>query len=573
MRITIILLVICVSALVVCGCSDVNPGLPSISDNGFDQPPGDGHGRISFGQYTVHLDPQSNSGYVTPSRESASHLNIEGYLTKWPCVNCFKVENLKFLPGNQVECDIILTFPLVDPVFTVFDVKVIAVFPADEYFYGTGISYALENRDGLTAILDHPSIPGTINGYKAYNKSDERRSFGPGDVLIEHFLVKLPDEPFGFDIAIDANWGPNDGINFPIENNCPEVRELAAFVLGSLNSQGGSGELNAIMYDYQGTDTIWAVIAYCEQLFNNPIRLEFSYGDGHFAVYDATISNEKLANPGFYNIAIKASDVENANYSYDVSSYFVLPVEVETGDVEITLNEDKNYKTPGNIYDFLSYSGAADHNLIDYFDHNGPWDFRNLHFTSTATRSILPVNDPEVALFGSDFPSAVHYVKNSGNFGFSDGLYFQPEKYDFSKNLLVPLGFYEEEHFLGSVVFQGTNGGFPYPVNVNTAYKTIFHSGTYFNVEYDVKALGLGICTIPLAGGTSKLSLLVRTRIEASFIYPIITAILYEWYDDSGNLLALVCAANVAGENPNWNEDTNEIVYGGVLALEQSNRE
>jgi hypothetical protein len=34
-----------------------------------------------------------------------------------------------------------------------------------------------------------------------------------------------------------------------------------------------------------------------------------------------------------------------------------------------------------------------------------------------------------------------------------------------------------------------------------------------------------------------------------------------------------VCAANVAGENPNWNEDTNEIVYGGVLALEQSNRE
>jgi hypothetical protein len=71
---------------------------------------------------------------------------------------------------------------------------------------------------------------------------------------------------------------------------------------------------------------------------------------------------------------------------------------------------------------------------------------------------------------------------------------------------------------------------------------------------------------IPLNGGTYKSALLLRTTIDIKvLIISVAKFLLYEWYDDDGNLLGMAGAANIVGETANYNETTFEITGTGAV--------
>ena len=567
MKKAVFLATIIISLLVLFSCSNQSAVDPTVCDLP-DDVLQSSTGRYQLGYYTVKIDPESETASIEMARTANLHLNAKNFLLGWPCSNCLKLLNFNMLPDNQVELDIKVDHPVVDPYFTAFDLRVIAIFPADEYIDGFGVSYALLNRDGMTSLWDNPAIPGTINGYKAYNKGAPRRSFAPGDEKIEHFVIQLPDGALQFSIGVDASWDVNDRVHFPDTANSLEVIDLDGYIEDGLTTGGGLAEIVVSMYDYQLTYMIGNITAYSDDLFWSPKPLNLVYSDGHNITYNDLICNEKLAPIGTYNVLVQVTDNDNGNYPYDVSSYIVLEAEVFPFNIEITLLEMDNYKTPGNFFCFYSYEGAADHNLIDYFDTNGPWDFTSLPYTDTAVRRILIPSDPEIAHFAADFPDADRFVKDDGNFGFNSGVYYQPEKFNYVQMREVPLGFYETEHFGGSVIYDiHTWSGFPFPYNINTLFSHTFTSGTFMSVKYTTMALGLGSCKIPMDSNNFKGAILMRTVMEVSLVAPVLKVLLYEWYDDSGNLLALAVSVNIIGQTPRWNESTYEISYGGILSM------
>lgn len=521
----------------------------------------------SLGYYTVTIDPDTMTASVAENRELDYHMNIEGYLLGWPCGNCLKIKNL-VLQSGTAECDIEITHPVTMLVYTVFDLRVIAMFAASEYFGPIGVSYALSNRDGLTNVWDNPTISGQLNGYKAYNKGDARRTFLPSSVSTEHFSVVLPPGGLRFDIGVDACWMPNDGINFPPEMNSFEVINLDASIATGLNEDGGSAQLTVTMYDYQGTSTIASVKAYSSSLFNAPYSLSYISGDGHNATYQAAVSNQKHAPAGYYNILVAAEDAQNVNYTYVVSSYDVINVFVEPvlHAVVITLAEDDAATTPGNYYDMQTYSGAAGSGVINYLDTDGPWDFTTLPYTTVGRREAFNPSDPEVAGFVGSFPSATRFVR-SVSAGMGEA--YQAVDHNYSNNKLMLYGMYESSTLGGAVVFTGTPNGFQYPYNTSTNFTMSFSAtvqGTSGTATWKTKAVGHGIAKIPLNGGTYKSALLMRTTIDIKILFiSIAKFLLYEWYDDDGNLLGMAGAANITGETANYNETTFEITGTGAI--------
>lgn len=576
MRIIVISLFIAASVFVLGACSQ---NVITQPDN-INQPTmQDDSSRVFLGNYTVELDPSTLTGTISQNRDIDAHMNAKDYMLGWPCGNCLQVKNIVFLPDNMVECDIEVTHPTTSLVYTVFDLRVIGMFPPDQYYYGVGISTAIQNNDGLTALWDSSTVQGYVNSFKAYNKGVTRRPFAPGDVFTEHFIVKLPAGAMSYDIGIDASWAPNDGVTFPIEMNSFEVINLEGAISPGLTTTGGSAVISVDMYDYQGIDTITQVFAYCQDLFTSPVNLTFDSGAGSNATYKATISNQNNAPSGAYNVLIRVIDDESVNYSYDFSSLTVLQAEVapELVDVEVTLAEDDDYKTVGNCYGFDVFDGVITTSMVNYLDYDGPWDFTGLAVNGDAQRLILATTDPEVALFTSDFPEAEHFVKNDGQFGIGTGLYYQAEKHDYAKNECVPFGFYEMDMFNGSVVFAGTIDGFPYPYNSNTSFKRQYGTGGMFElvtILYDTNAVGMGLATVPLDGGITRSALQLRTILDLKiFGYDVYTALIYEWYDDDGNLLAMIISINDAGADPNWDTSTYEITNeGGMVMLAESNR-
>ena len=168
MKKTIAFIFLCVFTLLAMSCSSslstspTNANLPDVADE-------INTGRLNLGFYTVDLNPETLTGSITPNRELNAHMNAEEYLLGWPCGNCLRIKNLHFLPDNQIECDIEVTHPVSYPVFTVFDLRVIAIFPADEFFYGMGATTALLNSDGMTDLRkvkeilgDHMAVMGDV---------------------------------------------------------------------------------------------------------------------------------------------------------------------------------------------------------------------------------------------------------------------------------------------------------------------------------------------------------------------------------------------------------------------------
>lgn len=564
--------IICL-VFVLFSCSNQNALNPSSADLPDDNTLSINTNR-SLGYYTVTINPQNETTSIEINRTANLHLNAKQYLLGWPCANCLRILNFQMLPNNQIELDIEVEHPVSDPYLTAFDLRVIAIFPADEYIDGFGVSYALLNRDGLTTLWDNAAIAGEINGYKAYNKEVDRRPFLPDAILTEHFLIQLPDGTFQFDIGVDASWHDNDGITFPDLANSIEVIDLDGYIEEGITTGGGLAELVVSMYDYQRTYQIGNIIAYCDPLFLNPKPLNLVYSDGHNITYNDLISNEKHAPCGVYSVLVKVKDNEWENYPYDVSSYIVLDAEVFPSDIEITLAEMDNYKTPGNYYKFYSCERDADHNVIDYFDTNGPWDFTTISYTDETQRTILIPSDPEIAHFIDEFPDADRVIKEDGNFGFNDGEFFQPEKFNYVQMKNVPLGIYEVEHFGGTVVFDiDDNSGFPFPYNINTSFVSNFDNGSIMSVSYDTLAIGMGACTIPLDSENSRSAILFRTVMEASIIVPIFKVLKYEWYDDDGNLLAFIFSINSIGQPDKWNESTYEMSWGGFVAMYEMHRQ
>lgn len=567
------LLMIVISSLVlIVGCSGGGSNDPtSVSPDESSQ--SNLSGRTSLGIYSINLDPETQTAQIIPDRESAYHMSAKGFLLGWPCSDCLKIKNLHFLPGNQVECDIEITHPISNPVFTVFDLRVIAIFPPTEYYYGLGVSHALLNKDGLTNLWDSASVPGFLNGYKAYNKTQPRRIFPAGSVSTEHFLVQLPTGGLKYSIAVDASWMPNDGVNYPTGMNSFEVIDLDGNVTSGLTDIGGTAIVTANMYDYQGTGTIASVKAYSDVLFNSPVSMSYVSGDGNHATYSAVIQNQKHVAAGNYHIIVRVIDTEDPHYTGDIASYEVLDVNVAVGNVEVTLAEDDDYRTIGNSFDFQTYTGPAGTGVINYLDTNGPWDFKNLSYTSTGQRSILAPSDPELLYIAYQFPAAEHFVKDSGDFGMGGTLFYSPEKHDYARNMLVPLGLYDTYMFGGSVVFDSTLNGHKYPYNTSTSYNFKGKSGSFMELNYTTLAMGKGECIVPMNNGTSIPALLTRTKIDVKIIFPVLKTIIYQWWDDDGNLLAVASAMNPNGEASNWNESTYVITGTGTIqALDAINR-
>ena len=372
--------------LFVWGCSSTNnPGLPSAIEP--DHSPGlaaqkitnqtsagsRGHYLWAFYQFFVDLDdPDGPKLEAVPVRMGARHWNVLRFLEQGPCNDCIRIAGVTSSGTGTLLVDVEITHPFDLANFTGFDVRGIVMFSGTHLFpehvlitsdrsSGEG---ELVNADGFTFLYNGTTgglgpnglegyIKGkyatqltpnsTLNGYKRHispGAAKTRNAFYAGGSLIETYELDMPDGPFVFGYAVDANWAPpshkpveDPMTDFPPEANCPEPWKIEVSdtpIDQGLTDHGGSTVLSMSVYDWQGKDTHELPLVECPELFDGLVEAQWvEDGDG-FSTFEATVENQKLAPVGEYKCLIAVEDQENATSSdwMDLTAYQLYTLEV-----------------------------------------------------------------------------------------------------------------------------------------------------------------------------------------------------------------------------------------------------
>ncbi len=269
--------------------------------------------------------------------------------------------------------------------------------------------------------------------------------------------------------------------------------------------------------------------------------------------------------PGIYYVGFKVIDLCGEEDPLDSP----LVVTIIKPPVEITLPEDKAFKTVGKDYHYATEEMLFSQLPIDISDLDGPWDFTVLELPDQLiNKTIVGKNDPEVsAVSGFYNPAVTHFLKYSEQIYDITGAFYEAEEHNVAQNVLKMWGIYEPED-LGAVAFPSPIVT-PFPINIDTDVHDEVGIVGYAQFIYDFEVLGVGQVTVPYGGNTSYDALMVRMylRVETPDSFNA-SGLIYEWIEDDGKSVAMVIAMDMPDDGyDNFDDDTLEYYATGSISV------
>ena len=255
-----------------------------------------------WGYYTLIVDPAVPSVEIAESRLAAGHLNVKPFVSPPACTDCLTVTPTGPFAGNILPLEITLKNP--KPI-TGFDVRGIII--------SNDIGVGLANADDYTMLFDDGGAV-ILNPYKAYAKINPDRSFGPGEIYIEHYDLWLAS--FGkiavIDYAIDASW----------PSRAKEPYQVDAPVIGGDIDSTGQNMVPITIDIYASGNDVTEVWFNCSSMgFAGELPLTFVSGN----TWSINFKNTPMAVEGQYTCIVRASTASSANYLYDYFTITVVP--------------------------------------------------------------------------------------------------------------------------------------------------------------------------------------------------------------------------------------------------------
>ncbi len=330
MRLTINLVILFV-VLLLAACSGTGPVDPGIQGQNIVNTSNSGNRtRSIWGFWLVDVSADHQYVEATPLRTAGLHFNTVRFLEVAPCDSCLIIEHVIVSGPNELSVDVRLQHPFPGLLkFTGFDVRGIFISGSDYYFPVSGRYIARGNllprlnyAEGYTSLFnptefpeDSPEWPAlkyftgkyasggdltsTLNPYLAYRRNAERRMFDSTVAETRTYSLTVPEGGFHFGYAIDASWYPVDNVidplvDFPPEANCMEAYRIDTHVgPGIDDGPNGTSQVNVLVYDHQGSDTISSVVVESPELFSGVSELQYStvIGENNW-LYTGSIQNE-----------------------------------------------------------------------------------------------------------------------------------------------------------------------------------------------------------------------------------------------------------------------------------------
>jgi len=363
-------LALALMAAVSCAGGTENPASPQMTPDLLSQTGPSGHQLLAFVQ--VYVDPAEGTVEVVPLREVDMHWNVLKFLEKGPCTTCVAVKGVHTTPDGTKEWTVEISHPFPVMNLTGFDVRGIAMFKGSRSYPVSALTTPdraqgdgeLVNADGYTTLYNSttqgsgpgglqgylkgkygsPLIPDAlVNGYKRHvspGAENTRNAMYAGDAVTAVYELDMPDTGFYFNYAVDANWAPpttkpvtDPMTDFPLSANCSEpwkIDVVADPIDGGMTPEGGETLLAISVYDWQGKDSHGDPVVECPELFDSTVAGEWVSDEDGFANYEATISNDKLADLGEYEVLVSVEDNDNATAPewLDLTAYQILSVSV-----------------------------------------------------------------------------------------------------------------------------------------------------------------------------------------------------------------------------------------------------
>jgi len=345
--------------------ADLTSGKPGESDVR-------GSGHYLWMYYNVYVDLAENIVEAVPLRQVGGHWNVLKFLEQAGCTDCLSIIGVSPGPDGTVNFDLSIRHPFPSPNLTGFDVRGIAMFNGTHVFPEAGLNTSdrtagegeLVNADGYTSLFNSTtegSGPGgfggytkgkfatitapnsLLNGYKRHISDDPantRNAFYFGDEIAVTYQIDMPDGPFVFGYAVDANWAPplvkpvtDPMTQFPDQANCPEPWKIEVDespVSAGLTDMGGKTILHIDVYDWKGYETHADPVVECPELFDGSLTAPMFAHFVDYTRYNVEVENQKLAAAGRYKCLIKVVDDEDASAPdwLDLVAYQVCPLGV-----------------------------------------------------------------------------------------------------------------------------------------------------------------------------------------------------------------------------------------------------
>ncbi len=324
--------------------------------------------------YIDATNPEEIDFEIIPIRQVSGHWNVLGWLEQGPCTDCFKLVGLTPSGSGTILADVEITHPFSMLNFTGFDVRGIAMFNASHTFPASGLTASdrsagdgeLVNADGYTTLYNSTTVGSgpdglqgyiignlasvqapnaLLNGYKRHITDDSantRNAFYAGDSIVATYEVDMPNGPFVFGYAVDANWAPPTSkpvtdpmTQFGPEANCPEPWKIE--VSGPPIGASGSTELTIDVYDRQGKGSHSTPLVECPDLFTGVYTASHSMDGAGFSRWVVTVDNAKGAGIGEYKCLVGVVDSENDPTGapwLDLTAYQVFALAVSVGPPE-----------------------------------------------------------------------------------------------------------------------------------------------------------------------------------------------------------------------------------------------
>ncbi len=366
MRFCTTLLVLCMFVCILVGCSSASaPVEPPTLPVHYRQSESN---RYLWGYWDISIDPDTLAYSLIPRRDISFHLNARKFLEDGPCYYCLSILGVQFTGDGKLLVDIELKHPFLGlNVYTGFDVRGIAIFPGSREWPSNGLFTSegeygegeVLNADGYTTLfnpVDFPPGSGsmpmleyshgkfasadpstTLNAYKVFYSSENRRYFATGGAIAAQYEIKKPIGPIHFGYAVDACWmfpkggGPVDvPDDFPISANCIEAYQISAVQKTELE-QGGHCVIEVDVYDWQGTDTIAGVHLEAPELYNGFASANMVEDYGTWARFQATVFEEKSVAEGDYDCLIRVDDNYSDPNLGEVAAYNMVRLTVVEG--------------------------------------------------------------------------------------------------------------------------------------------------------------------------------------------------------------------------------------------------
>ncbi len=342
----------------------------------------DGSQRLLWGFWEFRGDLRSGELEIIPIRQAEIHLNALVFLEAPPTV-LIKLDGPPVVSGDEIDIDIAITHTFsLNPTFTGFDVKGIIITPANDGRYpGPFVVMAddevthLANPDGYTlwwgpylfppnddwpnqgyidGLMGQPddlvNYGSNVNAYKYFCNDlganddvslinpDHRGVFSIGKTNVRHYKIKVVDDTFVFNYAVDASWAwpdiippPNVYNDFPLHANQPEAyRAEITEIKNTLYYDGwfGGGDLilDVKVFTWRDPSTTGYVFMESPEVFTQVFSKEpVETGDG-WARYrlSATSCTCRQTGPLFVLIGVQTTlvKIDMGYRSGFLTSYF-----------------------------------------------------------------------------------------------------------------------------------------------------------------------------------------------------------------------------------------------------------